>query len=94
MEKKAHLSLLLGRHVHVTAGLQNAGRRRKNMSPVINEAYPETLAGEKGPEADVSIIRGHKLRICYRKFSACCRDKPVEVIDSLLYGKVDGLEMY
>lgn len=35
--------------------------------PVIIEAYPETLAGEKGPE------EGHKLRICYRKFSACCR---------------------
>ncbi|MBO2025794.1 hypothetical protein J4733_19490 [Klebsiella pneumoniae] len=40
--------------------------------PVIIEAYPETLAGEKGPEADV-VLLGAKLRICYRKFSACCR---------------------
>ena len=25
--------------------------------PVIIEAYPETLAGEKGPEADVVLLR-------------------------------------
>ena len=41
--------------------------------PVIIEAFPETLAGEK---AEIQRL---------------LPNKPVEVIDSLLYGKVDGL---
>ena len=49
--------------------------------PVIIEAFPETLAGEKGPVADVVLLEIQRL----------LPNKPVEVIDSLLYGKVDGL---
>ena len=44
--------------------------------PVIIEAFPETLAGEKGPVADVVLLGP---QIAYM------------LIDSLLYGKVDGL---
>ena len=49
--------------------------------PVIIEAFPETLAGEKGQNADVVLPEIQRL----------LPNKPVEVIDSLLYGKVDGL---
>ena len=47
--------------------------------PVIIEAFPETLAGEKGQNADVVLLGP---QIAYML---------PEVIDSLLYGKVDGL---
>ena len=46
--------------------------------PVIIEAFPETLASEKGPQADVVLL-------------GLLPNKPVEVIDASLYGKVDGL---
>ena len=51
--------------------------------PVIIEAFPETLAGEKGPDADV-VLLGPQI-------SYMLPNKPVEVIDSVLYGKIDGL---
>lgn len=88
--KETHLSLLLGRHVHVTAGLQNARAGGKYEVPVIIEAYPETLAGEKGPEADV-VLLGPQIAYMLPEIQRLLPNKPVEVLDSLLYGKVDGL---
>ncbi|MBD3694878.1 PTS sugar transporter subunit IIB [Klebsiella pneumoniae] len=58
--------------------------------PVIIEAYPETLAGEKGPEADV-VLLGPQIAYMLPEIQRLLPNKPVEVIDSLLYGKVDGL---
>lgn len=67
------------------------GRRRKKYEvPVIIEAYPETLAGEKGPEADV-VLLGPQIAYMLPEIQRLLPNKPVEVIDSLLYGKVDGL---
>ncbi|STW30052.1 PTS system protein [Klebsiella michiganensis] len=43
--------------------------------PVIIEAFPETLAGEKGPDADV-VLLGHKFPICCRTFSVYCQINP------------------
>ncbi len=40
--------------------------------PVIIEAYPETLAGEKGPEADV-VLLGPQIAYMLPENSACCR---------------------
>ena len=55
--------------------------------PVIIEAFPETLAGEKGQNADV-VLLGPQIAYMLPEIQP---NKPVEVIDSLLYGKVDGL---
>jgi PTS system cellobiose-specific IIB component len=54
--------------------------------PVVIEAFPETLAGEKGTSADV-------IQIAYMlpEIQRLLPNKPVEVIDSALYGKIDGL---
>ena len=58
--------------------------------PVIIEAFPETLAGEKGPAADV-VLLGPQIAYMLPEIQRLLPNKPVEVIDSLLYGKVDGL---
>ncbi len=58
--------------------------------PVIIEAWPETLVSEKGPEADV-ILLGPQISYMLPEIQRLLPSKPVEVIDSNLYGKVDGL---
>lgn len=58
--------------------------------PVIIEAFPEALAAEKGPEADV-ILLGPQIAYMLPDIQRLLPNKPVEVIDSVLYGKVDGL---
>ncbi len=65
-------------------------RAEKYEVPVIIEAYPETLAGEKGPEADV-VLLGPQIAYMLPEIQRLLPNKPVEVIDSILYGKVDGL---
>jgi cellobiose-specific phosphotransferase system component IIB len=61
---------LLGWHVNFTAGLKMRAQAEKYEVPVIIEAYPETLAGEKGPEADV-VLLGPQIAYMFRKFSGC-----------------------
>ncbi|MDS6631467.1 PTS sugar transporter subunit IIB [Klebsiella michiganensis] len=58
--------------------------------PVIIEAFPETLAGEKGPDADV-VLLGPQISYMLPDIQRLLPNKPVEVIDSVLYGKIDGL---
>ncbi|EBS0996332.1 PTS N,N'-diacetylchitobiose transporter subunit IIB [Salmonella enterica] len=58
--------------------------------PVIIEAFPETLAGEKGSAADV-VLLGPQIAYMLPEIQRLLPGKPVEVIDSMLYGKVDGL---
>ncbi len=55
--------------------------------PVIIEAFPETLAGEKGQNADV-VLLGPQIAYMLHEIQRLLPNKPVEVIDSLLYGKV------
>ncbi len=55
--------------------------------PVIIEAFPETLAGEKGQNADV-VLLGPQIAYMLPEIQRLLPNKPVEVIDSLLYGKV------
>lgn len=40
--------------------------------PVVIEAFPETLAGEKGQTADV-ILLGRRSLTCCQKFNVCYR---------------------
>ena len=58
--------------------------------PVVIEAFPETLAGEKGQTADV-ILLGPQIAYMLPEIQRLLPNKPVEVIDSVLYGKIDGL---
>lgn len=58
--------------------------------PVVIEAFPETLAGEKGQTADV-ILLGPQIAYMLPEIQRLLPNKPVEVIDSGLYGKIDGL---
>ncbi|NHX34020.1 PTS sugar transporter subunit IIB, partial [Escherichia coli] len=52
--------------------------------------FPESLASEKGVDADV-ILLGPQIAWMLSDIQKLLPNKPVEVIDSLLYGKVDGL---
>lgn len=58
--------------------------------PVIINAYPEALASEHGAQADV-ILLGPQIAYMLPEIVKMFPHKPVEVIDALLYGKVDGL---
>ena len=58
--------------------------------PVMIEAFSEALAAEKGPEADV-ILLGPQIGYMLDDIQKLLPNKPIEVIDSALYGKVDGL---
>lgn len=58
--------------------------------PVIIEAFPETLAAEKGNAADV-VLLGPQIAYLLPEIQKILPGKPVEVIDSVLYGKIDGL---
>ncbi|MCW2258017.1 PTS system cellobiose-specific IIB component [Providencia alcalifaciens] len=58
--------------------------------PVNIEAFPESLAAEKGIDADV-VLLGPQIAWMLADIQKLLPNKPVEVIDSLLYGKVDGL---
>jgi len=58
--------------------------------PVIIEAFPETLAAEKGHAADV-VLLGPQIAYMLPEIQKVLPGKPVEVIDSALYGKIDGL---
>ena len=58
--------------------------------PVVIEAFPETLAGEKGQKADV-VLLGPQIAYMLPEIQRLLPNNPVEVIDSGLYGKIDGL---
>ena len=58
--------------------------------PVIIEAFPETLAAEKGEQAD-AVLLGPQIAYMLPEIQRLLPNKPVQVIDSTLYGKVDGL---
>jgi PTS system cellobiose-specific IIB component len=58
--------------------------------PVQIDAYPETLAAEKGPDADL-ILLGPQIAYMLSEIKLLLPTKPVEVIDSAMYGKIDGL---
>ncbi|MCL7652018.1 PTS sugar transporter subunit IIB, partial [Klebsiella pneumoniae] len=57
--------------------------------PVIIEAYPETLAGEKGPEADV-VLLGPQIAYLLPEIQRLLPKKTVEVFGSLPHRQVVG----
>ena len=88
MEKK-HIYLFCSAGMSLLVSKMRS-QAEKYEVPVIIEAFPETLAGEKGPVADV-VLLGPQIAYMLPEIQRLLPNKPVEVIDSLLYGKVDGL---
>ena len=58
--------------------------------PVLIEAFPESLAAQKGPEADL-ILLGPQISYMKRDIQNVLPEQTIEVIDATLYGKADGL---
>lgn len=58
--------------------------------PVIIEAFSESLAAEKGGAADL-VLLGPQIAYKLAEIQKILPGKPVEVIDSAMYGKIDGL---
>lgn len=58
--------------------------------PVLIEAFSESLAAEKGGEADL-VLLGPQIGYKLAEIKKILPGKPVEVIDSAMYGKIDGL---
>lgn len=64
----------------------------KHAVPVEIQAFSEAQILDKGPEADL-ILLGPQIKYMLNDFTAKFSDKPVHVIDSLIYGKMDGLAL-
>ncbi|MGL4714177.1 PTS sugar transporter subunit IIB [Shewanella sp.] len=62
----------------------------KHSVPVDIEAFPESQVKEKGVDADV-ILLGPQVGYMLADFKALFPNKPVNVIDTAMYGRVDGL---
>ncbi|WP_194208465.1 PTS sugar transporter subunit IIB [Superficieibacter sp. 1612_C1] len=88
-KKKIYLFCSAGMSTSLLVSKMRA-QAEKYEVPVIIEAFPESLAAEKGPEADVILI-GPQIAYMLPDIKTTVPNKPVEVIDSILYGKVDGL---
>lgn len=90
MEKKRiYLFCSAGMSTSLLVGKMRAQAEKYDV-PVIIDAFPETLAAEKGPQAD-AVLLGPQIAYMLPEIQRLLPDKPVEVIDSALYGKVDGL---
>ncbi|EEP98310.1 N,N'-diacetylchitobiose-specific phosphotransferase enzyme IIB component [Yersinia ruckeri ATCC 29473] len=88
-KKKIYLFCSAGMSTSLLVSKMKA-QAEKYEVPVIINAFPEALAAEKGPEADV-ILLGPQIGYMLSEITKMFPHKPVEIIDSLLYGKVDGL---
>lgn len=64
----------------------------KHAVPVDIQAFSEALILEKGVEADL-ILLGPQIKYMLNDFALKFPDKPMAVIDSLVYGKMDGLAL-
>nr|WP_308227113.1 PTS sugar transporter subunit IIB [Providencia vermicola] len=58
--------------------------------PVVIEAFSETLVAQKGIDADL-VLLGPQIAWKSSEIQRILPTKLVEVIDPILYGKVDGL---
>ncbi|STH55937.1 PTS system N,N'-diacetylchitobiose-specific transporter subunit IIB [Escherichia coli] len=71
---------------------QKCAHRQKNMKfRSLLKHFRETLAGEKGQNADVVLLGPQIGLYVARNPAFVTQQNRFEVIDSLLYGKVDGL---
>lgn len=90
MEKETHLSVLFCGHVDFIVGFEDACSGRKIRSAGYYWSVSWNAGRRKGPTADV-VLLGPQIAYMLPEIQRLLPNKPVEVIDSLLYGKVDGL---
>lgn len=90
MEKKnIYLFCSAGMSTSLLVSKMRAQAEKYNV-PVTIEAFSETFFGEKGEQADV-ILLGPQIGYMLSEFKQQLANKPIEVIDPALYGKIDGL---
>jgi PTS system cellobiose-specific IIB component len=87
--KKIFLFCSAGMSTSLLVSKMNEKALKYNV-PVEIRAFPETQALEKGSEADL-VLLGPQISYMLDDIKKMLPNKPVEVIDSKLYGKVDGL---
>jgi PTS system cellobiose-specific IIB component len=58
--------------------------------PVTIEAHPESLAVEKASNADL-VLLGPQIGYKLEEIKKVLPGKKIEIIDSVMYGKIDGL---
>ncbi|MEW7311504.1 PTS sugar transporter subunit IIB [Buttiauxella gaviniae] len=88
-KKKIYLFCSAGMSTSLLVSKMKA-QAEKYEVPVEIEAFSESLAGEKGKEADV-VLLGPQIAYKLPDIQRLLPTKPVEVIDSVMYGKIDGL---
>lgn len=89
MNKKIYLFCAAGMSTSLLVAKMREQAQKHNV-PVDIEAFPESTIAENGPKADV-ILLGPQVRYLYDEIAAQFKDKPVDVIDTAMYGRVDGL---
>ncbi|EEW7499137.1 PTS sugar transporter subunit IIB [Escherichia albertii] len=89
MNKKIYLFCSAGMSTSLLVSKMRQ-QAEKYQVPVYIEVFSETFAVAKGPEADV-ILPGPQIAYLREDIQKLLPNKPVEVIDSQLYGKIDGL---
>ncbi|KAA8728128.1 MAG: PTS sugar transporter subunit IIB [Ewingella americana] len=92
MEKKViYLFCSAGMSTSLLVNKMNAVAEKHEV-PVIIQAFSESLAAEKGGEADL-VLLGPQIAYKLDEIRRLLPGKTVEVIDSIHYGKVDGLKV-
>lgn len=88
-KKKIYLVCCTGISISLLVAKMRA-QAEKYALPVEIEAFSESLACEKGKLADL-ILLGPQSACRQADIKKSLPTKPVEVVNSALYGKVDGL---
>ncbi|MGR5143268.1 PTS sugar transporter subunit IIB [Photobacterium sp. DNB23_23_1] len=89
--KKIYLFCAAGMSTSLLVNKMKRHAKEHNV-PVEIAAYSESTITEKGREADV-ILLAPQIRYMKNDFSNLYPDTPVVIIDSLVYGTLDGLSL-
>lgn len=88
-KKNIYLFCSAGMSTSLLVSRMRAQAEKYNV-PVVIEAFSEVLVSEKGEQADV-VMLGPQIAYMLPDFQRLLPNKPIEVIDPMLYGKIDGL---
>jgi len=91
MNKKIYLFCAAGMSTSLLVSKMREQATKHNVQVEIH-AFPESMSGEKGPEADV-ILLGPQVGYMHAEIAARFPTKPVAVIDTSMYGRIDGLSV-
>lgn len=86
--KKIYLFCAAGMSTSLLVNKMKAAAKEANFECEI-EAFPVSEASRKGVEADCILV-GPQVKFELKKIASIYPDKPVEAIDMLMYGTMDG----